>query len=62
MDLSNLNVSLEYMEPNTIIILVGVGTLLIERVFTWMRRIKKSECCGAKVEMNSSNNDELKST
>ncbi len=50
------------MEPNTIIILVGFGSLLIERVFTWMRRIKKSECCGGKIEMSSSNSDELKST
>jgi hypothetical protein len=40
------------MEPNTIIILVGLGTLLIERVFTWMLRVKKSECCGAKVELS----------
>jgi len=41
------------MEPNTIILLVGLGTLIIERVFTWMRRIKKSECLGAKIEMSS---------
>jgi hypothetical protein len=41
------------MDPNTIIILVGFGSLFIERLFTWMRRIKKSECCGASVEMSS---------
>ncbi len=48
------------MEPNTIIILVGLGTLLVERVFTWMRRIKKSECCGAKVELSDITEPEKK--
>lgn len=39
------------MEPNTIIIIVGFTTIFIERVFTWMMRIKKSDCCGAHLEM-----------
>lgn len=39
------------MEPTTIIIIIGLITLLIERGFSWAIKIKKSECCGTKVEM-----------
>lgn len=39
------------VEPTTIIIIIGLVTLLIERAFDWVRRIRYSECCGGKVEM-----------
>lgn len=38
------------MDPVTVGLLIGVITLLIERLFKWAGRIKESECCGVKIE------------
>lgn len=39
------------MEPSTILIFIGVTTLIIERAFAWALKIKKSKCCGNTIEM-----------
>lgn len=39
------------MDPSTVIIIIGVATLIIERSFSWGIKIKKSQCCGNTVEM-----------
>ena len=43
------------MDPSTIVVIVGIATLLIERIFTWSTRIKHSTCCGCDLEMESKN-------
>ena len=47
------------MEAQTIILLVGFGTLLIERLARWLMRIRASKCCSGTcdIEMASINND-----
>lgn len=40
------------MEPTTLVIIIGLTTLLVERSFAWAIKIKKSECCGNKIEMD----------
>ncbi len=45
------------MDPSSIVLLVGIGTLLIERVFKWFMKIKNSTCCCCGVEMNKSEDD-----
>lgn len=39
------------MDPATVALLVGVGTLLIERAFAWMGKIKKIKMCGGEIKM-----------
>jgi hypothetical protein len=39
------------MDPLELSIIIGVCTLLIERVFSWAGKIKKSSCFGGKIEM-----------
>ena len=39
------------MEPSSILIIIGVATLLIERGFSWALKIKKSNCCCVDIEM-----------
>lgn len=39
------------MEPSTILIIIGLATLIVERGFLWALKIRKSECCGNIVEM-----------
>lgn len=38
------------IDITTISILAGIITLLIERMFAWMNKIKKSSCCGSEIE------------
>jgi len=38
------------MDPSTIALLVGLGTLIIERLYTWIMKIKSSKCCGGDIE------------
>lgn len=45
------------MEPSTIIIVVGLVTLIVERVFSLTMRIKKSNCCGNEIVMNDDKNN-----
>ena len=33
------------MEPSSIVVLVGIATLLIERICKWAMKIKNSSCC-----------------
>lgn len=45
------------MEPTSIMIIVGLVTLIIERIFDWSLKIKKSTCCGlVNIEMKDNNN------
>jgi len=39
------------MDPSSIVVIVGVVTLVIERFFAWGIRIKHSACCGCDLEM-----------
>ena len=34
------------VDPVSITLLAGIATLLIERLFKWLEKIKKSKCCG----------------
>lgn len=42
------------MDPVTIGLLIGLATLVIERIYAWAKKIKKSECCGTKIEIRDS--------
>ena len=33
------------MDPVTISLIVGIGVLLIERIYSWSLTITKSQCC-----------------
>ena len=39
------------MDITTITLIVGFSTLIIERIFSWALKVKKSECFGASVTM-----------
>ena len=39
------------MDPSSIVVLVGITTLLIERICKWAMKIKNSTCCCCGVEM-----------
>ena len=39
-------------DPITITLIVGIATLLIERAFVWLMKVKKSSCT---VEMKKNN-------
>lgn len=39
------------MEPSTILIIIGLATLIVERSFAYALKIKKSNCCGNTIEM-----------
>jgi len=43
------------MDIVTVTLLVGLGTLLIERCFSWANKITNSECCGSKISFNEKN-------
>lgn len=45
------------MDPSTVIIIVGLATLIIERGFSWGLKIKKSHCLGMDIEMKDDCND-----
>lgn len=38
------------MDPVTIALLIGLGTLIVERAFSWGQKIRKSKCCGNEIE------------
>lgn len=39
------------MEAQNIVVIAGVATLLLDRLFACLRRVKKSKCCGSEIEM-----------
>jgi hypothetical protein len=41
------------MDPQSIIIIVGVAVLLLERMFACLSRVKKSKCCGGELQLSS---------
>jgi hypothetical protein len=45
------------MDPTTIAILIGLGTLLIERTFKYLYKIKYSSCCGSVVVLKESTSE-----
>lgn len=40
------------LDPATITIIAGLATLLVERGFTWLGKIRKSSCCGNLIELD----------
>lgn len=40
------------MDPTTIVMLVGLASLLVERLFTWATRIRRSRCACGSMELN----------
>ena len=48
------------MDPISISLLVGICTLLIERVYSLLRRVKKSQCCDNKFNIEFSSSDKEK--
>jgi hypothetical protein len=44
------------MDATTIALIIGLGSLFVERFFTWASRIKKSTCClGGEIDMEDDN-------
>jgi iron-sulfur cluster repair protein YtfE (RIC family) len=41
------------MEAQSIVLIVGVAVLLLERIFACLNRVKKSKCCGGEIELTS---------
>lgn len=41
------------MEPLTIFVLIGLITLIIERIYSWAIKVKKSKCFVGEIIMNS---------
>ena len=42
------------LDPVTISIIVGLVTLVIERVYKYIKKIKRSKCCGnTEIEMKN---------
>lgn len=39
------------MDASSLIILVGVATLLIDRLFNWADHVRKSKCYCSEIEM-----------
>lgn len=37
------------VDPVSITLLAGITTLLIERLFKWLEKLKKSKCCGSEL-------------
>lgn len=60
------------VEATSVALLIGLGTLLCERVFAWLNKIKKAKCCGSEITFsgessanlrpnnNNNNNEETK--
>lgn len=48
------------MDAGTVIIISGIVTLLIERVFTNVNRIRNSECMGGKLNCANPQEEETK--
>lgn len=44
------------MEPATIALIIGLATLMVERIFVWASKIKKSDCLGMKIERSNEMN------
>lgn len=49
------------MDPITISLIITTCGLIVERLFSWLGKIKKSKCCGgAEMELNQSQDKENK--
>lgn len=42
------------MDPQSIVLIVGVAILIMERMFACMNRIKISKCCGGELQLTTS--------
>jgi hypothetical protein len=40
------------MEAQNIVVIAGVATLLLDRLFACLRRVRKSKCCGSEIELS----------
>lgn len=43
-----------------IVSMIGVLTLIVERVFTWLSRIKRSKCCSSEFEFTEEEHERPK--
>ena len=43
------------MDAFTIVAVIGLATLVVERIATWSMKIKRSKCFGNEIEMRESN-------
>jgi len=41
------------MDPQSIILIVGVAVLILERLFSCINRIKTSKCCGGELQLTT---------
>lgn len=39
------------LEPSTVVLIVGLATLLVERLFSWGMKVKSSHCMGNEIVM-----------
>jgi hypothetical protein len=41
------------MDPQSIVLIVGVAVLILERMFACLNRIKTSKCCGGELQLST---------
>ena len=46
------------METSSIVLIVGVALMILERIFKCTMKIKKSKCCGGEIEMSTPPKDQ----
>jgi len=44
------------MDPQSIILIVGVAVLIMERLFSCLNRVRTSKCCGGEIELSPEKN------
>lgn len=44
------------MDPQSIILIVGVAVLILERLFSCLNRIRTSKCCGGEIQLSPEKN------
>lgn len=42
------------MDAITLSLIIGLATLIVERVFSVIRKIRKSSCCGSEFDLTGS--------
>lgn len=44
------------MDPQSIILIVGVAVLIMERLFSCLNRVRTSKCCGGEIDLSPEKN------
>jgi hypothetical protein len=47
-------------DPTSVALLIGLGTLLCERCFAWLNKIKKAKCCGSEITFSGESSANLR--